>query len=143
MEPSLGGRHPLVARVGGRVGLFAPATDSGRTLSHREDERFALCSTFKRVLAAAVLAGGEENRLGLEQTITFGAGDIIDYSTVRRRPGVSAPLWPIRCPHPWAVQERCRSPPRNPSSRSRRCDRLAARPPGNGSAAAGRNPIPM
>ena len=32
--------------VGGRVGVFALDTGSGRTLAHRADERFAMCSTF-------------------------------------------------------------------------------------------------
>jgi len=72
----------IESRVGGRVGLFALAMDSGKTLAHREDERFALCSTFKWVLAAAVLAKVDENRLALEQQIPFGPADIIDYAPV-------------------------------------------------------------
>ena len=84
--PSLGARHPTVeeleSQVGGRVGLFAIATDSGTTIAHREDERFALCSTFKWVLAAAVLATVDENHLALGQQIPFGPGEIIDHSPV-------------------------------------------------------------
>jgi len=80
------GKHPVVAeieaRVGGRVGLLAIATDSGKTIAHREDERFALCSTFKWTLAAAVLAEIDAKRLTLEQEIAFGPGEIIDYSPV-------------------------------------------------------------
>jgi beta-lactamase class A len=72
----------IESRLGGRVGLFAIATDSGKTLAHLEDERFALCSTFKWVLAAAVLTKVDENRLALEQQIQFGPADIIDYAPV-------------------------------------------------------------
>ena len=75
----------IESRVGGRVGLFALATDSGKTLAHREDERFALCSTFKWVLAAAVLAKVDETRLALNQAIAFGPDDMIDYSPVTSR----------------------------------------------------------
>jgi beta-lactamase class A len=87
--PSPTARHPEVeeieSRVGGRVGLFALATDSGKTIAHREDERFALCSTFKWVLVAAVLAKVDESRLALEQEIAFGPADVIDYSPITAR----------------------------------------------------------
>ena len=98
MKParSLAGRpaalDELESRVGGRVGLFAVATDSGETLTHREDESFALCSTFKWVLAAAVLAKVDENRLALEQQIGFGPADIIDYSPVTSKHVLSGHL---------------------------------------------------
>jgi beta-lactamase class A len=75
----------IESRVGGRVGLFAIATDSGKTLAHRENERFALCSTFKWVLAAAVLAEVDGNRLALDHEIAFGTADIIDYSPVTNK----------------------------------------------------------
>ena len=42
----------IEASVGGRVGVFALDTGSGHHLAHREDERFAMCSTFKWALAA-------------------------------------------------------------------------------------------
>ncbi len=43
-------------RRGGRLGVFAIDTGSGRTLAYRADERFLMCSTFKGLLAAQVLA---------------------------------------------------------------------------------------
>src|SRR5476651_558498 len=46
----------LEAELGGRIGLAAIDTRNGKTLKHRADERFAMCSTFKWTLAAAVLA---------------------------------------------------------------------------------------
>ena len=72
----------LESHIGGRVGLFAVATDSGKVLAHRADERFALCSTFKWVLAAAVLAEVDEHRLALEQAIAFGSADVVDHSPI-------------------------------------------------------------
>lgn len=44
----------LERRSGRRIGVYADLT--GSPLAHRADERFALCSTFKTVLAGAVLA---------------------------------------------------------------------------------------
>lgn len=44
----------LERRSGRRIGVYADLPD--RPLAHRADERFALCSTFKSVLAGAVLA---------------------------------------------------------------------------------------
>lgn len=46
----------IEAKVGGRVGVFALDTGTGRQLDYKPDERFAMCSTFKWALAAAVLA---------------------------------------------------------------------------------------
>ncbi|MEQ1489241.1 MAG: class A beta-lactamase [Terricaulis sp.] len=45
----------LQARIGGRIGVTALDTANGSTLSERGDERFAMCSLFKWVLAAQVL----------------------------------------------------------------------------------------
>ena len=43
----------LERRNGGRLGLTAFDTGSGRLLGWREQERFVYCSTFKMYLAAA------------------------------------------------------------------------------------------
>ncbi|CAM5451702.1 beta-lactamase [Streptomyces spiroverticillatus] len=40
---------------GARLGLYALATGTGAVLAHRAEERFAFCSTFKSLAAAAVL----------------------------------------------------------------------------------------
>lgn len=45
----------LEARVGGRIGVSALDTGSGRRLRYRADERFAMCSTFKALAASAIL----------------------------------------------------------------------------------------
>jgi beta-lactamase class A len=47
----------LERRAGGRLGVAAIDTGSGRTITHRADERFPMCSTFKFMLCAAVMAG--------------------------------------------------------------------------------------
>jgi beta-lactamase class A len=68
--------------VGGRVGVFALDTGSGRTLARRADERFAMCSTFKWVLAAAVLARVDRGEMSLEQRIPYGKVDLLEHAPV-------------------------------------------------------------
>ncbi|MBK1784307.1 class A beta-lactamase [Prauserella cavernicola] len=52
-------RHDRLAELerdfGARLGVFAVATGTGATIEHRAEERFAFCSTFKALAAAAVL----------------------------------------------------------------------------------------
>ncbi|MDA4742856.1 serine hydrolase, partial [Enterobacter hormaechei] len=50
------------AQTGGRLGLAVLDTGSGRQLSWRGGERFALCSTFKTLLAAQVLQRAEQGK---------------------------------------------------------------------------------
>lgn len=69
---------------GGRLGVAALDTGSGRRLAHRQDERFALCSTFKLALAAATLAEVDHGRRALTDEIAFGAADLFDYAPVAR-----------------------------------------------------------
>ena len=45
----------LEAEISGRIGLYATAVGSAKVLAHRADERFAMCSTFKALLAGFVL----------------------------------------------------------------------------------------
>jgi beta-lactamase class A len=72
----------IEARVGGRVGVFALDTGDGRTLAHREDERFAMCSTFKWALAAAVLARVDRSETTLGERVPYGKADLLEYAPV-------------------------------------------------------------
>ena len=74
----------IEASVGGRVGVFALDTASGRTLAHRADERFAMCSTFKWTLAAAVFARIDRGEGALQQRIPFGPADLLGNAPVAR-----------------------------------------------------------
>jgi len=75
----------IESRILGRVGVYAIATDSGAVLTHRCRERFAMCSTFKWVLAAAILAQVDRKKLSLAQAIEFGDKDLLDYAPVTRK----------------------------------------------------------
>jgi beta-lactamase class A len=70
----------LEARFDARLGVFAVDTGSGRTVEHRADERFAYCSTFKALQAAALLARTEP--ADLDRRITYSRGDLQPNSPV-------------------------------------------------------------
>lgn len=70
----------LEKRSGGRLGVAALDKATGARLAHRADERFAMCSTFKFVAAAAVLAAVDQGKLRLDKSIPYGKADLLDYA---------------------------------------------------------------
>lgn len=88
--PFLGGHRasaaePLAALEGDgdlRLGVAALDTATGRMFSHRGDERFTFCSTFKALLVGAVLkrSMGEAGFLG--RHVEYGPADLVPYSPV-------------------------------------------------------------
>ncbi|AFQ49902.1 PEN family class A beta-lactamase, Bcc-type [Burkholderia cepacia] len=72
----------LERAAGGRLGVCAIDTASGRRAQHRADERFPFCSTFKAMLSAAVLAQSVERPGLLQQRVTYGQSDLVNYSPV-------------------------------------------------------------
>jgi beta-lactamase class A len=65
---------------GGRLGVFVLDTATGRSVGHRADERFPSCSTFKFLLAAAILARIDAGREQADRRIAYTAADILDYA---------------------------------------------------------------
>jgi beta-lactamase class A len=76
-EPELAA---IRARTGGRLGVFALDTGSGRSLGLDADARYAMASTFKLPLAAAVLAEVDAGRRRLDETVPFTAADLLEYA---------------------------------------------------------------
>jgi beta-lactamase class A len=75
--------NPLAAierKYRGRLGVTILDTATGRTLSHRANERFAMCSTFKLLAAAAVLKRVDDGREQLDRQISVTKDKIIAYS---------------------------------------------------------------
>ncbi|WP_306672509.1 class A beta-lactamase [Geothrix fuzhouensis] len=72
----------LEARAGGRLGVAVLDTGSGRRLDHRGGERFPLCSTFKVLLAGAVLARVDGGQEALNRRVPYGQADLLDYAPV-------------------------------------------------------------
>lgn len=72
----------IEAEIGGRIGV-ALIDDDGETLyAWRGDERFAMCSTFKLPLSAAILERVEQGELTIDDSIRFGPEDVLDYAPV-------------------------------------------------------------
>ena len=60
-------------------------TRDGRRAGHRADERFALCSTFKLLAGAAVLARHDAGKEQLDRRIRYDAKDLVTYSPVTEK----------------------------------------------------------
>jgi beta-lactamase class A len=75
----------MEAELGGRIGVAAIDTRNGARLAHRGDERFAMCSTFKWMLAAAVLAHHDHSGEILEGHLPYGPKDLLAHSPVTQR----------------------------------------------------------
>lgn len=67
---------------GGKLGVAALNTATGAWLRNRADERFAMCSTFKWVLAAFVLNKVQEGALRLDAQVRYTASDLLGNSPV-------------------------------------------------------------
>ncbi|GAB6044072.1 class A beta-lactamase [Endothiovibrio diazotrophicus] len=75
----------LEQAFGGRLGVFALDTADGGVIAHRGDERFPLCSTFKVILAGAVLARAAHVDGLLQRRIDFSREDLVHYSPLTER----------------------------------------------------------
>lgn len=74
----------LEARSGGRLGVAYLDLSSGATFGYRQDERFAMCSTFKYLAAAATLRRVDQGKERLDQRVSIKAADLLPHSPVTR-----------------------------------------------------------
>jgi beta-lactamase class A len=74
----------IETRIGGRIGVAAFDTSNGKRLDYRADERFAMCSTFKFLAAAAVLKRVDEKKEKLDRFVPYGAKEILEYAPVTK-----------------------------------------------------------
>lgn len=75
----------LEAGTGGRLGVLALDTGNARTISHRGNERFPMCSTFKFLAVAAVLRRVDHGQERLERRVPYGKADILEYAPVTKK----------------------------------------------------------
>ena len=66
----------------GRLGVAMLDTGSGLALGWRQDERFAMASTFKAVLAGWMLALVDQGRERLDARVHYAKADVVAYSPV-------------------------------------------------------------
>jgi beta-lactamase class A len=75
----------LEKREGGRLGVAALDTGSGRHLQYRENERFGMCSTFKFLAVAAILQSVDQGKESLGRWVVYGESDLLEYAPVTRQ----------------------------------------------------------
>jgi beta-lactamase class A len=69
---------------GGRLGVAVTDMLSGRSAAYRGDERFPMCSTFKTLAVAALLARVDASKEQLDRRIRFEAKDVVVNSPVSK-----------------------------------------------------------
>jgi beta-lactamase class A len=83
----------LERRHGGRLGVAILDTGTGRQWGHRAEERFLMCSTFKLLAVAAVLARVDRGTEHLDRRIVFDESVLLAYAPVTRehagKPGMT------------------------------------------------------
>ena len=75
----------LETKHGGRLGVACLDLDTNRRIVHRADERFAMCSTFKLLVAGLVLARVDRMEERLDRLVTFSKGDLVSYSPITQK----------------------------------------------------------
>jgi beta-lactamase class A len=72
----------IQARVGGRIGAYMLDTQSQLELAFNARERFAMCSTFKVMLVAAILKRVEAGELSLDGGLPVREQDMVPYAPI-------------------------------------------------------------
>ncbi len=75
----------IEAARGGRLGVTVIDTGSGQRAGYRAEERFPICSTFKLLAAAAVLARAEAGRDSMDRRVRYTRADLVTHSPVTER----------------------------------------------------------
>ncbi|BAT58789.1 beta-lactamase OXY-1 precursor [Variibacter gotjawalensis] len=79
--------------TGGRLGVGLLDLQTDKTAFHRGDERFPMCSTFKFLLAAAVLAKADAREENLARRVRFEKAELLPHSPMtEQRAGDAAGL---------------------------------------------------
>lgn len=87
-DPALDARFGAIRATlgsGGRLGVAAIETGSDREILFDANSRYAMASTFKLPLAAAVLAMAERGEISLEEKLPFPPGEPLDNSPAVER----------------------------------------------------------
>jgi beta-lactamase class A len=74
----------IESKMGGRLGVAAMNTGTGRKFSYRAPELFAMCSTFKFLLAACILKKVDAGVENLKRRISYTQKDLLEYAPVTR-----------------------------------------------------------
>ncbi|MGE6782246.1 class A beta-lactamase [Ensifer adhaerens] len=75
----------LEGRTGGRLGVSVRDTQTNISFGRRENERFAMCSSFKTLAAGFILARVDRGTETLDRRIPFQEKDLVTYSPVTEK----------------------------------------------------------
>lgn len=92
-DPLAAGFDSLEQRSGGRLGVAALDTASGKRIDHRADERFPMCSTFKILAVGKLLTRVDRGREHLYRVVSYTKADLVTYSPItEKHVGAGLPL---------------------------------------------------
>lgn len=74
----------LESKSSGRIGVSVVSANGTPLFSYRANERFAMCSTFKVLLGAAILSRVDTNIESLDRSISYKSSDILDYAPITK-----------------------------------------------------------
>jgi beta-lactamase class A len=72
-------------RLGGRLGVAAWDTGTGKRMEHRVNERFPMCSTFKFLAVAAILSRVDTKGEKLDRLIHYRKDDLLEYAPITKK----------------------------------------------------------
>lgn len=75
----------LEKKMGGRLGVSALNTANAHRIDFRADERFPVCSTFKLILAGAILQHSVQDAALLQKTIRYSNSDLVAWSPLTEK----------------------------------------------------------
>ena len=84
-EPPAAARIAEIERdLGGRIGVAILDTANNRGIAYHATDRFPMCSTFKFLLAAAVLQRIDKNEEQLDRNIAYSPADLLEWAPVTK-----------------------------------------------------------
>ena len=75
----------LESKSSGRIGVAVVSANGTPLFSYRANERFAMCSTFKVLLGAAILSRVDADIESLDRSISYKSSDILDYAPITKK----------------------------------------------------------
>ena len=69
---------------GGHVGVSVISVEGNPLFLYRANERFAMCSTFKVLLGAAILSRVDSSQESLDRSIPYKSSDLLDYAPITK-----------------------------------------------------------
>ena len=84
-EPVSAQLDAIEQRSGGRLGVAALDTATGKRIVHRADERFPMCSTFKILAVGKLLTRVDRRQEHLDRLVPYSKSDLVTYSPITEK----------------------------------------------------------